>query len=206
MIIGIIGSARVGKDTFATMLAEEMFDVAKIRFILMAYATELKKRLQSDFDLSYEQLWGSDKEKPDYRYKKKGFKDSYWTPREIMQFVGTDCYRSVDDLFWVKLLFRVINDNEYKHVIITDIRFPEEADPISERGGYLIKVTSKRDLETINGSSHSSETSMNDYTNIDFHVRNDGSLDDLRVVTKQVIKFILKSEELKKRINENKGD
>lgn len=206
MIIGIVGRARVGKDTFASILAEELFDSTRFRFVLIAYATELKKRLQYDFDLSYEQLWGSEKETPDFRYKKRDSDNSFWTAREIMQFIGTECYRSVDSDFWVKQLFRIIDDNEYSNVIITDIRFPEEAVPVSDRGGYLIKVTSVRELEEINGNSHSSEVSMDNYDKIDYHVKNDGTIDELRGIAKQVVKFILKSEELKTRLSENKGD
>lgn len=206
MIIGIVGRARVGKDTFASILAEELFDSTRFRFVLVAYATELKKRLQYDFDLSYEQLWGSEKETPDFRYKKRDSDNSFWTAREIMQFIGTECYRSVDSDFWVKQLFRIIDDNEYSNVIITDIRFPEEAVPVSDRGGYLIKVTSVRELEEINGNSHSSEVSMDNYDKIDYHVKNDGTIDELRGIAKQVVKFILKSEELKTRLSENKGD
>jgi hypothetical protein len=196
MLIGIVGRARSGKDTFSRMLAEEIFDIVKIRFVLISYANELKLRLQSDFDLSYDQLWGDKKEDLDYRYKKKGSIDSFWTPREIMQFVGTECYRAIDNNFWVKQLFRVIDENEYRHVIITDIRYPDEADPIVERNGYIIKINTSRCTEVIHGSNHSSEISMDDYNNVDFIVENDGSLLDLRNKAKQVVDFLIKSERL----------
>ena len=100
MIIGIVGKARSGKDTFAEMLAEELFTVSGKRFVLMAYAQELKLRIQRDFDLSYDQLWGDSKEEYDRRYiKNRGnyiagrrdhdeIKLDYWTPREMMQSYG----------------------------------------------------------------------------------------------------------------------
>ena len=70
IVIGICGKARSGKDTFAEMLAEELFDKIQKKFVMMAYATELKLRVQRDFDLSYDQLWGDDKEVEDKRYPK----------------------------------------------------------------------------------------------------------------------------------------
>ena len=59
-----------GKDTFAVMLAEELYNVLKSKFILMAFAKDLKDKVQQDFDLHYDQLWGDDKEVEDKRYTK----------------------------------------------------------------------------------------------------------------------------------------
>ena len=191
LIIGITGKGRSGKDSFAGMLAEELFIRTGRRYILMAYATELKRRVQKDFDLSYDQLWGDAKEEEDLRYPKKS--GGYWTGREIMQFMGTDCFRAVDDNYWVKELFKVIAEREFKSVIITDIRFNSEAQPVKDRNGFMIKVVSDREVtSTVHNKAHPSETSMDGYDGIDFTVDNNGSLDDLRKVATQVVDFILK--------------
>ena len=97
MIICTSGHARVGKDTFALMLAEELNKTQYPPFVMMAYAQELKLRCEKDFDLSYEQLWGNEKEIGDKRYIKPLPDDvgipskgiiHYWTAREIMQNYG----------------------------------------------------------------------------------------------------------------------
>jgi hypothetical protein len=195
MILALVGRGRVGKDTFAEILAEEIFNSVKKRFILMAYAHELKNRVQRDFDLSYEQLWGSEKEVPDKRYSKyKEGPNIFWTPREILQEYG-EFYRSIDYNFWVKELFRVIDEKEYKDVLITDVRHPNEADPVIKRGGLIIKITSNREnKEQIHGSNHISEIAMDDYDKVDFHITNDGSIEDLRITAQQVVKFIVESQ------------
>ncbi len=192
MIISIIGKARSGKNTFAEILAEEIFNLVRKRYVLMAYAHELKNRVQRDFDLSYEQLWGNEKEIPDKRYPKyKEGSNIFWTPREIMQDYG-ELYRSVDYDFWVKELFRVIDEKEYTNVIITDVRHPNEADPVINRGGLIIKITSNRDnKEQVHGENHISETAMDNYDKVDFHITNDGSIEDLRATAQQVVKFII---------------
>jgi hypothetical protein len=203
MIIGIVGKARSGKDTFAEMLAEEIFNEVKHRFVLMAYAQELKLRVQKDFDLSYDQLWGDLKEVPDTRYFKKDPLDSpepFWTPREMMQSYG-EFYRSIDNEFWVKNLFRTIEEKEYKNVIVTDVRHPNEADPIVERDGYIIKVTSDRsDKEKIHGSQHISETAMDNYDKVDFHVRNNAGLQELNQSAKDVTQFLIKAVRMKEKL------
>lgn len=213
IIVGVVGKARVGKDTFAEMLAEALFDLTQQKFIMMAYATELKLRVQRDFDLSYDQLWGDQKEVEDKRYLKpratrpyragnrddgRGLEalENFWTAREILQSYG-QFYRTIDGEFWVKNLFRVIDDKEYKNVIVTDVRHPNEADPIKAREGYVIRVTSDRkDKEEIHGAQHISETAMDSYL-VDFTVRNDEGLKELRSVAEGVADFIIQNEKLK---------
>jgi len=202
MIIGITGKARTGKDTFAEYLAEEIYNRIKKRFVLMAYAHELKLRVQKDFDLSYEQLWGDQKEIEDRRYKCNPYmSDSNkenWTPREILQAYG-EFFRSINYNFWVEHLFRTIREKEYNNVIITDVRHPNEADPVVEQGGYIIKVTSDRsDREKIHGSNHISETAMDNYSHIDFVVSNNNDLTVLRATALEVVDFISTTEKMKK--------
>lgn len=182
MLIGITGKARSGKDTFAELLANALFDKSGQRFILMAYAHELKLRVQKDFDLSYEQLWGDEKEELDKRYQNS---DSYWTPREILQAYG-QFFRTIDYNFWVKELFNVIEDKEYKNVIITDVRHPNEADPIRDRGGKIIRV-SRFTKNTIHGANHISETAMDDYR-ADIDIINNGGLDELKQTAQDTVK------------------
>jgi cytidylate kinase len=212
LLIGITGLAQSGKDTFAEMLAKELDRQTSCLFVLMAYAHELKLRVQKDFDLSYEQLWGTEKEIEDKRYKKpfgyhggvRSDRDElpglYWTPREIMQNYG-QFYRTIDYSFWVKHLFGVIKQNDYKNVIITDIRYPNEAKPIVDSDGYIIKITRGNKAE-IHNQYHSSEISMDKYDKIDFVVGNNDTLDELRHNAVDVVKQIVDAEN-NKIINKN---
>ena len=194
MIIGVIGKARAGKDTFGLMLAEELFKLTRQRYVLMAYAHELKLRVQKDFDLSYEQLWGEEKEKQDLRYAKrlKGFSSNptdYWTPREILQSYG-EFYRSINYNFWVDHLFEIIDDREYKRVIITDVRYMNEVDPIIDMKGIIIKVIRGID-NNIHGQEHISEIALDDYDNIRHVIENNGTLKDLKSAAKKVAKKLI---------------
>lgn len=181
MIFGVMGKARSGKDTFAEFLAEELFKDRRSKYILMAYATEIKLRAQKDFDLSWDQLWGDLKEVQDKRFLKSRETEEYWTPREIMQGYG-QFYRSIDHDYWVKALFEVIDDREYKNVIVTDVRFPNEVQAIRDRNGLIFHVI-RDDRPSINGSCDISETALDEFK-ADVTVDNSLSLVELREAAK----------------------
>lgn len=218
LLLEISGQARSGKDTFALMFAEELNKVYYPPFVMMAFAHELKLRCMKDFDLSYDQLWGKDKEEFDKRYPKirgplpyccgnrddgKGLEvleeRQYWTAREIMQEYG-QFFREIDNDFWVKHLFKVIEEKEYKNVIITDARHINEVDAVCNNGGYHIRV--QRDSKTaIHGTEHISETALNDEYRVDFLVQNSGTLDDLQDTAKKVARFLIANEKRTKKLN-----
>lgn len=197
MLIGIMGKAGSGKDTFALILAEKLFEITRKKHVLMSFAHELKLRIQKDFDMSYEQLWnGNEKEKSDLRYAKclNGLSSNpkdYWTPREILQNYG-EFYRSIDSNFWIKHLFEIIDDREYKHVIVTDVRYINEAESVINRNGVLIKIV--RNIETANdvhGQDHISEIGLESYNNIDFTVENNGTLKEIKEVAVNIAKELV---------------
>ena len=90
-------------------------------------------------------------------------------------------FRTIDYDFWVKHLFSVIEFKEYKNVIITDCRHPNEVDGPKERGGYHVRVVRPGGEYNIHGKEHISEVGLDDYTGIDILVENKGSLDDLKI-------------------------
>ena len=192
-LIAIAGQAYVGKDLFGKMLAEELNKLQYPPYVMMAYAHELKLRCQKDFDLSYDQLWGADKEKNDLRYPKAhyGFSSNpadYWTTREIMQAYG-QFFRSIDYDFWVKNFFKVIEEKEYTNVIITDVRHINEAVAVKEHKGFIIKIT-REDKTKPHGETHISETALDNYKDFDFTIINNYGLEKLREATEDVVKFL----------------
>lgn len=207
MIIGIVGKARSGKDTFSKMLVEELNATAYPPYIMMAFAHELKKRCQEDFDLTYDQLWGDEKEAPDMRYVRSNTVvdlqpvTTYWTGREIMQQVG-QFYRTIDYNYWVNLLYRVIEDKNYKNVVITDVRHINEADSVKEHGGILIRVT-RDNAPKIHGEQHISETALDDYVGFDYEVINNYGLKELNDAAKDVVGFLKRTDKIIKEIDQN---
>lgn len=187
MIISLCGKARAGKDTSALYI-QDMFWDRGIDFEIASYARELKEKIKYDFDMTDEQVYGDLKEVPDERYIKEILPVSgtggqeqqtvYWTPRELLQYFGTDVYRNIDPNIWVRLLRKKLDPN--KNYIITDARFPNELDWAADGGGYRITVQ-RDDRSDIHNDGHASETSLNDFeTPNDIYIKNNGTLDDLK--------------------------
>ena len=208
MIVGISGKARSGKDTFAEMLAVELNKQAHPSFVLMAFARELKNKCQEAFELTYEQLWGEDKEVPDKRYRKPittltgtgELPTVYWTAREIMQDLGA-FYRSIDGEFWIKNLFRVAESKRYDNIIVTDVRYINEADYILNKGGFVLRVE-RDNKDDVHNMQHPSEVELDNYNRFDFRVDNNGTLEDLEKTAVMCARFLKDSEKSLKKLKE----
>lgn len=165
-LIGVCGLKRSGKDTFADYI------IKNNNYIKYAFADPLKEACRHIFLFNDEQLYGEEKEDYDKRWET--------TPRKIYQQVGTEIFRQyfpklfpenknvMNNNFWV-YRFKLWYEEELKKnpdlkVIISDIRFQNESDIISELGGSVIKI--KRESKTTD--THSSENGINkiksDYT------------------------------------------
>lgn len=177
MIIGISGKARSGKDTFADILLETLNKNDQHDYVKVHYSDDLKSRVMNDFNMTWEQTYGALKEVPDERYPKKD--GGYWTPREILQHMGTEGFRHIEPTFWVRTLFERIGNMENQNVIITDCRFPDEVDAVIEHGGVHIRVE-RKDKDYATNLQHASETSLDgEDIIIHFTVVNDGTIEEL---------------------------
>ena len=138
LIVGIAGVKRSGKDTIANHL------VKKHGFYKRSFAQPLKDVCKCLFGFSDNQLNGSDKEIPDEKWF--GI-----TPRETLQFVGTDLLRKQmsklrgnfgEDIFIHS--FRNWYEDEKnitkKLIVVPDVRFQNEVDYIHNQNGFVIKI------------------------------------------------------------------
>ena len=198
-LIVISGKARAGKDTLGEIMKQNF----KENYFTMAYANELKRICGKAFELSKEQLWGDLKEVPDTRYPKKikwftavtGTitddmpEQEYWTPREILQHIGTESYRAVEDGFWVRQLFKYIDRNYLENVIITDGRFPDEINAVKDKGGIHIRIM-REEEGAAQGQQHASEVSLDNFDDADYVIQNNGTIAELEVIAEKIIKEI----------------
>jgi hypothetical protein len=156
IIIGICGKKYHGKDTIADYLVKN-FHFAKI-----SLGDPLKEALQNIFGFTDDQLWGDKKETV----------DPYWntTPRELMQFIGTDLMRihlaekfpSIGQSVWVMSLEKHINNmiaNGVQRIVVPDMRFPNEELVVRKFGGFVIRVERP---ECESHDTHVSENSSKD--------------------------------------------
>ncbi|MFE5663363.1 hypothetical protein ACFQ7W_05405 [Streptomyces niveus] len=108
-------------------------------------------------------------------------KDVYPEVRALLQRAGTEAGRRVLGAdVWVAALFR--EHNEAPALVITDVRFPNEARAVAERDGVMIRVARPgvgpaRDRM---GRVHESETALDDWE-FDHYLKNDGTVRDLHL-------------------------
>ena len=109
------------------------------------------------------------------------FTKKYYTPRLLMQLIGTEVGRQVHENIWINALFS--NYNENSKWIIPDTRFDNEAQAIKDRGGIIIKV--QRDVDTTD--THASEKGVSDKY-VDIVIDNNGSMEELIEKVKTILK------------------
>tara|TARA_R110000796_G_scaffold1672_8_gene6909 strand:- start:141 stop:758 length:618 start_codon:yes stop_codon:yes gene_type:complete len=113
------------------------------------------------------------------------------TPRKILQLLGTEAGRQIiHPNIWVNALFANFATNS--KWIVTDVRFPNEANIIKEKGGIMIRIN-RPGTESHCGGQHLSETSLDAYDKFDYVIENDGTVQDLidKVKSLNIVKRIL---------------
>lgn len=193
MIIGISGKFRSGKDTVALMVSE-YFQNKKLETERIAFADSVrevveiisgkKRQIVDDTTFSVPVL--------DFTIDDKNTYLEEWglTIGEMLQKVGTDAMRdNFDKDVWVKSAFNKMKDEKTVY-LISDVRFPNEAERIKEEGGWLIRIEGDplnvRD-NVKRSQKHESETALDEYKDFDIVITNDGTLEDLK---KKVTDFL----------------
>jgi len=204
-LIGICGPARVGKDTVAlnmlnAILQSDHESTEQLVLAKESFATPLKSMVAMFLDFAgYGSIMRPAELEPyiDGELKEEKLPTLGKSPRQLMQTLGTDWGRNmIDPAVWITLMQSTIEKYgaateqgfEGAVVIIPDVRFDNEAEVIKNNGGTIIRMTSTRDLETVD--SHISEAGVSDCM-VDITLANDGELPDLRKASLHCIEDIL---------------
>lgn len=100
------------------------------------------------------------------------------TPRHIMQQLGTEWGRNtVAEDYWLRVTDRRVK--LFDKVVMTDMRFPNEADYVGKKGGHRLRVV--RDGHAAD-HSHASERFIDELP-VDQEIINGASIDELRAWT-----------------------
>ena len=187
MIIGICGLIGSGKGSAADILVEQY------NFEKLSFADKLKDSVATMFSWPRNMLEGDSDESRDWREQK----DIFWsketgrniTPRLVLQEFGTDCMRQgFFDGIWVSMVKQELQKNPSKNYVIPDVRFPNEAQMISDLNGKVWRVMRGPDpiwfrmYQDINVEPKDVHESEWRWANVDFdnRINNNGSLDDLK--------------------------
>lgn len=172
MIIGLSGYAQSGKDTVAKYLLE------KYNYKRVAFADNIRSFL---YDIN-PRIGG-------IRLQELVDRDGWDTAkvipevRRLLQDVGVSARTHFGESFWVDQAMRKIITTD---VVITDVRFKNEAQMIRNNGGQIWRVI-RPGITAVN--DHISEHDMSDW-DFDFDLYNDSSLlnlhDDIDILMEDV--------------------
>jgi predicted kinase len=168
MLIGLCGAAGSGKDTVAAILRE------KAAFYRVAFAEPLYQMVAVVTGLMPEDLQDREVKEAVIPWLGK-------SPRQMLQSLGTEWGRSmVKDSVWIDLATRRIEQLQAsgRSVVVTDVRFENEAEAIRSLGGELWRVVRPAGCVASEAMRHSSEAGLSAGL-IDREIANTGSLGDL---------------------------
>jgi len=191
MNIGIIGRARVGKDTAGKWLVDNR------GFRRVAFADALKDAaLKVDPILQAEESrgdWGDGDLRVSEAVKLFGWedaKDQFPEVRRFLQEFGA-AIRTLDPDFWIRIALKKVMEANDAGVpcVVTDVRYPNEAESLKRAGFYLIHI----DRPGVPQLDHESEGALtaDDATH---RIWNDGDLDDLHLAVQDLWEVIYATE------------
>ena len=167
-VIGLTGYAQSGKDTLASILVE------KYGYSRVAFADKIRDFLYginpmvacspTGYLRDLVNLVGWDKAKQEPQV------------RRLLQDLGISARELIDENIWVTTALRHVGKDE--RVVVTDVRFENEAMMIKLMGGQLWRVR-RPGVEAVN--SHVSETQLDGYK-VDQIFVNSGSIQDLELL------------------------
>lgn len=178
MLIGLTGRAGAGKDTVAAMFRTMYpYDIVENR----KFAGKLYASAAAALGVSVEDL---------EHWKRSGAVVGFTTPgglqlseplsaREYLQRYGTEAHRDIFDTdFWVE---QTDLSHDGRIVLVTDVRFPNEAEAIKRAGGHVVLVEGPGD----DVPAHTSEDPLPESV-IDAVIDNTVRGDDLRTLVDEI--------------------
>lgn len=178
-LLGVCGRMHSGKDTLGDYLVREQ------GYTRVAFADKVKEAIVALDPIVHVTEFGAIKRLSDYR--QRGFqpandesavelcnrlKNTLPEVRRLMQAMGNDVGQGIfGKMFWIMLALREATKGR---VVITDVRYPHEAEAIRELGGRVLRVSRPNFVEE---SSAPSEMLVEE-CKVDYDIVNDGTISE----------------------------
>jgi hypothetical protein len=186
MIIGLMGHAQTGKDSTADILVDHYgFERVAFADALRDCLYALNPIVRGDgicYDAGIRLRtyvdhggWDISKQQPEVR--------------RLLQVMGTEVGREIiDPNVWAKITLRKIGELlRHSDVVVTDVRFPNEADAVEKSLGALVRLH-RPGVEAVN--AHVSETAL-DGRACRWEIFNNHDLAHLHTLVDDMLKVIL---------------
>lgn len=173
---------KVGKDTFANYIVTALRTSNKVRRVIKAgFADKLK-------DVCYQLYsWAGMMPRDFYdqpaneKFKEELIPALGKTPRQIWISFGNEVKNSAYPNTWLDYLLRGVDTDV---LVVSDMRFPNEAFRIRQLGGKVVKII----RPSVPHTSDAADDPLLDYTEWDEIIVNDGSLKDLYTKAEDFVK------------------
>lgn len=182
MVIGLTGYAQSGKDTAARHLIENY------GFTRVAFADKLREAM---YTLNPEIKTGWVKrERLQDIVDDVGWENAklgYPEVRRLLQVFGTEVGRMMfGENVWVDVAAKDIVERNLDNVVLTDVRFQNEAAWVKSQGGIIVRIN-RSGVGPVNG--HISDSGI-DAMSVDFVVPNDGTIEALYAGLDDVMRLV----------------
>jgi hypothetical protein len=242
MIIGMSGKKGSGKNQVGEFIKDSLAGVTFMggseyerqdHAVCLALADPIKQISVDYFGVPKDIAWGTQEQKEntltEWRWEEipthmPGVTNypGEMSVRELLQWIGTELFRqNMHNDFWIKATLNLIEGkhSNFKHHVITDVRFPNEIHGVREAGGVNVRMWRKGLTST---DQHASETSLDHedlklqrctllgfgegnrvvkipeslQSGFDYVIINDGTLKDLAQATKDLIASITEDQRI----------
>ncbi len=186
MLIALTGLAGSGKSTVAKLTG----------FVEMAFAAPMKEFCGQVFGFTDEELYGPSeaRERPSKTFKRPD--GTPLTARYALQTLGTEWGRNCDPDVWAKACLAgakkaMALGSIFENVVITDLRFVNEARLVREAGGFIWRVNRYPFEASDNGAPlHASEREV--YSDemdrlVDYTIHNYFGLHELKMSVEEAV-------------------
>jgi hypothetical protein len=210
-LILLSGKSFVGKDTFAKIFQRMSFEKSTITWENKKFAYKLKLSFSTLTGISVEDLEKQSVKAgylpEDWNYTDENGKTKRMTVREGLIRMGHGMRENLHKDVWVNALFVDIQEKPFfkpkksknkskgflqevlptfatnsSNIIVSDLRYLNEAERGKAEGGILIRINSDR----ANIIDHESETELDDYEGFDFTIDNSGTIEELTEMVDEI--------------------
>ena len=167
MIIGISGKKRSGKDTVYKLI-KGLKDSAGIHPLRAAFGDQIKEEVAGVTGVDLDHI--------------EEHKERF---RPMLQWWGADFRRHYKgESYWLdKMLAKMKTIAGKEVLVITDVRYPNEAELVKRAGGIMLRVERKTGLE----DAHSSENLLDNFEGFDYRLTNNGTIYDLKEKVARIV-------------------
>jgi dephospho-CoA kinase len=200
LVILVSGKLQSGKNSLADILKEEIQNQYKIPVATDYFARLLKEMCRDSFkpltnylNEIFSDVYEMEGNFCGHDFQKLITTDESWfekknnISRMTLQIVGTEIVRAVNENFWSESFIKRTNDRKETIVLNSDCRFKSEIEQV-EKNFTTVCIRIERKMERneiIN--EHISEKALDDKTDWDYLIHNDGTLEELRSEAKKIV-------------------